>query len=169
MNEPNSLGNLDANSGWRSEAMESMREWLMVAFYCVFWGGGMLAWETRKRRAARVEPAFLPASAFLWLLSGLALGLLMTFKWQALRSPLVFTTGGSLACGLVVARLSRHERSKAFKQPVTRMKTMSFFVLMGGLALLLVPQAILHTIGYFCIAAAGGLLAMDYFQRADEN
>jgi FtsH-binding integral membrane protein len=130
----------------------------------VFWGGWMFAWETRKRRAASVKPAFLPASIFIWILSGLTLGLLTTFKWQALRSPLVFITVGSLMCGLVIARLSRHERSKAFKQPMTWLKTVSFFVLMGGLALLLVPQAVLHTIGYFCLVATGGLLALNYFQ-----
>jgi NhaP-type Na+/H+ or K+/H+ antiporter len=144
--------------------MGSLREWLMVTFYCMFWGGWMLAWETRKRKAASVKPAFLPASVFIWILSGLTLGLLMTFKWQALRSPLLFITVGSLMCGLVITRLTRHERSKAFKQRVTWMKTMSFFVLMGGLALLLVSQAIIHTIGYFCLVAAGLLLALDYFQ-----
>jgi len=144
--------------------MGPMREWLMVAFYCVFWGGGMLAWETRKRRAASIKPAFLPVSVFIWILSGLTFGLLMTFKWQALRSPLVFITVSSLMCGLAITRLSRHERSKAFKQPVTWMKTVSFFVFMGGLALLLLPETILHTMGYLCLVAAGALLAVDYFQ-----
>jgi hypothetical protein len=144
--------------------MGTMRDWLMVAFYCVFWGGWMLAWETRKRRAASIKPTFLPATVFIWIPSGLTFGLLMTFKWQALRSPLVFITVGSLMCGLAITRLSRHERSKAFKQHVTWMKTVSFFVLMGGLALLLAPQAILNMIGYFCLVATGALLALDYFQ-----
>jgi len=143
-----------------------LREWLMVTFYCVFWGRWMLAWETRKskRRAANANPAFLPANVFIWILSGLTFGLLTTFKWQALPSPLLFITVGSLLCGLAITRLRRHERSKAFKQPATWMKTVSFFVSMSGLALLLVPQAILHTIGDLCLVAAGVLLALDYFQ-----
>jgi ribose/xylose/arabinose/galactoside ABC-type transport system permease subunit len=113
----------------------------------------MLAWETRKRRAANVHPAFLPANVFIWSLIGLTVGLLMTFKWQALRSPSVFVTLGSMVCGLAITVLSRHERSKAFQQPVTWMKTASFFVFMSGLAFLLVP--ILHTIGYLCFIAGG--------------
>jgi hypothetical protein len=136
----------------------------MVTFYGVFWGSWMLAWETRKRRAANVNPAFLPANVFIWILSGLTFGLLMTFRWQALRSPLLFVTIGSLICGLAISRLSRHERSKAFKQPATWMKAASFFVSMCGFALLLAPQAVLHTIGYLCLVAAGVLLALDYFQ-----
>jgi hypothetical protein len=146
------------------QAVGSLREWLMVTFYCVLWGGWMLAWETRKRRVANVYPAFLPVNVFIWILSGLTFGLLMTFKWQALRSPLLFVTIGSLICGLAITRLSRHERSKAFKQPVTWMKTVSFLVSMSGFALLLVPRAILHTIGYLCLVAAGVLLTLDYFQ-----
>lgn len=142
--------------------MGSWREWLMVAFYCAFWGGWMLAWETRKRRAVNVHPAFLPANVFIWILTGLTFGLLMTFKWQALRSPLLFVTLGSMVCGLAITVLSRHERSKAFQQPATWMKTASFFVFMSGLAFLLVP--ILHTIGYLCFIAGGTFLALDYFQ-----
>ena len=144
--------------------MGTLRQWLMVALYCVGWGGWMLVWETRKSRAASLKPAFLPASILIWFPAGLDFGLLMTFKWQALRSPVVFITIGSLMCSLATTMLTIHERSKAFKQPVTWMKTVSFFVSMSGLALLLVPQAILHTIGYLCFVAAGVLLALDYFQ-----
>lgn len=151
------------------EAMGTLRQWLMVAFCCVGWGGWMLVWETRKRRAASLKPAFLPASILIWFPAGLDFGLLMTFKWQALRSPVVFVTVGSLVCALAIIRLTRHERNKAFTQAVTWMKTVSFFVLMGGLALLLVPQAILHTIGYFCIVAAGALLALDYLQSRRQD
>ena len=108
--------------------MGSLREWLMVTFYCVFWGRWMLAWETRKskRRAANANPAFLPANVFIWILSGLTFGLLTTFKWQALPSPLLFITVGSL-CGLAITRLRRHERSKAFKQPATWMEDCVLF------------------------------------------
>jgi len=141
-----------------------MREWLTVAFCCVFWGGVMLAWETRKRRAASLKPAFLPVSVLVWLLSGLTFGLVSTFQWEAVRSPLVFFTAGSIFCGLAVTRLSRRERTKAFKEPVTWVKTAAFFVLIGGLASLLVPQPIVQTIGRLFLIAGGVLAAVDYFQ-----
>jgi len=77
---------------------------------------------------------------------------------------MVFFTAGSIICGLAVTRLSRHERAKAFNQSVTWMKTAAYFVLMGGLALLLVPQAVVHTIGHLFLIAGGVLVAVDYFQ-----
>jgi len=149
--------------------MGNLREWLLVAFYCVFLAGWMLVWETRKRKAADIRPALPPASILIWILVGLSFGLLMTFGWQAVHSPLVFITVGSFVCGLGITGLSRHERSKAFKQAGTWMKTASFFVFMGGLALLLVPQATLHKIGYLCLVAGGALLALDYFQSKQQG
>ena len=75
--------------------MGNLREWLLVAFYCVFLAGWMLVWETRKRKAADIRPALPPASILIWILVGLSFGLLMTFGWQAVHSPLVFITVGS--------------------------------------------------------------------------
>jgi ribose/xylose/arabinose/galactoside ABC-type transport system permease subunit len=147
----------------------TMHQWLTVAFYCVFWGSWMLAWETRKRRAASLKPTLLPASLLIWILAGLNFGLLMEFRWQALRIPLVFVTAGSLVCVLAITRITRHERNKAFKPAVTRMKTVSFFVLMGGLALLLVPHPLPQMIGYFCLVGAGALLALDHFQSSRQG
>ena len=144
--------------------MGTMRDWLFVAFCCVFWGGGMLALEARRRKAAGLKTAFLPASTVMWMLNGLIFGLWMTFESQAFRSPLVFITAGSLMCSVATAWFSRHERVRAIKQPGSLMKTVAFFVSMGGFALLLVPQATLHTIGLLCLIAAGALLAVDYFQ-----
>jgi hypothetical protein len=166
LNEAFNIGNLD--SGYKGgEPMGTMREWLMVAFYCVFWGGWMLAWETRKRRAANLKPALLPASILIWIFSGLTFGLLMTFKLQASHSPLVFITVGSFVCAAIVTRLARQERSRAFKQLHTWAGNTAFFVFMAGLLLFLLHRAI--PIGCLLLVAGGVLYWLDYFQSKDRE
>lgn len=117
-------------------------EWALVAFYCLFFGGWMLAWETRKRKKANVKPNFLPASAVVWFFSGLTFGLLMTFRLRASHSPLVFLTVGSFVFAAVAIALTAQERNKPFKQVHGWEKTASFFLLMTALLLLLIHQLI---------------------------
>jgi hypothetical protein len=94
----------------------TIREWLQVAFFCVFWGGWMLAWETRKRKAAHLEPALLPASILVWFMGGLNFGLIMAFGWRVVQRPIVFILAASFVIGSAIGMLSSKERSKAFKQ-----------------------------------------------------
>jgi FtsH-binding integral membrane protein len=142
--------------------MGTGREWLMVAFYCVFWGGWMLAWETPKRIAANLKPALLPASVLIWILSGLTFGLLMTFKLQASHSPLVFITVASFACAILVTRLTRRERSKAFNQWHSWMGKSGYFLMMATAMLLLIHRAI--PVACLLGVAGGVLYWLDYSQ-----
>ena len=147
--------------------MGSTLDWLMVMFYLVFWGGGMLAWETRKRKAANVEPSLLPASILIWVLAGLEFGLVMTFKWKAFQSPLVLVTAASFLGSSGVAILCRHERSRAIKLAQGWWRVLSFFLLMAGLVLFLVGKA--SAIAYLLIVAAAVLYLLDHFHSGDRE
>ena len=139
--------------------MGTMREWLIVAFNCVLWGGWMLAWETRKRKAANLEPGLLPASILIWILGGLGFGLFVTFKWRAFQLPLIFVTIASFGVGSVIALLYRSERSKAFNQRTSWQRTVALFLLLVGLPLLLVDRA--RPIAYLSFVAIGVFFLLD--------
>jgi len=60
-----------------------------VASMAVSWGGGMLAWTARKRRAAGITPISYRDVSF-WGFAGLCFGLLVTFDWQAFHTPIIY-------------------------------------------------------------------------------
>src|SRR5271170_306481 len=97
--------------------MGTMREWVDAGFCAIFWGGWMLIWESRKRKAANVKPIILPASILIWTLAGLGFGLSMGFGSKALQWPLAIAIAASFAGALVVSIVYDSERNKAFNQP----------------------------------------------------
>ncbi|HLK05074.1 MAG TPA: hypothetical protein VKT53_11600 [Candidatus Acidoferrum sp.] len=79
--------------------MGTAGEWIEVVFATIFWGGWMLFWMTKKKKAAAETNAWWP-NVVLWFFAGLCFGLTTTFHWRALRVPLVFVTVSSFACML---------------------------------------------------------------------
>ena len=147
--------------------MGSTRDWLSVAFMAAFWGGWMLAWETHKRKAANLEPALLPASILVWILSGLNFGIFMVFRWRAFARPLVFATAACFVCSSVIAILYSRERSKAFKKRPSRLHIESFFFIMAGLALLVAFRA--SPVAYLSAAGVGLLYLSEYLRLRDQE
>jgi hypothetical protein len=87
--------------------MGTAADWMWVAFATVFYGGGMLLWETIRRTNRSVEPALLPRDVLTWTLGGLAFGLITTFHWEAFHWPLILLTLAAFAIGAVVARWAK--------------------------------------------------------------
>lgn len=118
-----------------------MRNWLSLAFFWLFWGGWMLMWEIRKRKAANIEPALLPASILHWTCAGLLFGLVMTFRWNALRWPIVAVTAASFLGASATSMLYSRQRDKAILAELSWWRTACFFLVMVGLALILANKA----------------------------
>ncbi len=147
--------------------MGTMREWLMVGFYSVFWGGWMLIWETRKRKAANLKPVILPASILIWTLSGLGFGLVMVFRSKVVQWPLVIAFAASFAGTFAVSMVYNRERNKAFNQRPAWLRTVSFFLLMGALALLASDKA--TPVAYLAVITVGVLFLLDYSQSRNRE
>jgi hypothetical protein len=65
--------------------------WIEVAFGTVFWGGSMLFWTARQRKAANIKPACSYVDVLFWGCAGFVFGLLTTFGWwQSFHRPLVY-------------------------------------------------------------------------------
>jgi hypothetical protein len=87
--------------------MGTASDWIWVAFGTVFYGGGMLLWETIGRADSNVKPALSPRDVLSWTLGGLAFGLVTTFHWEAFHWPLVLLTVISFAVGVLAARWAK--------------------------------------------------------------
>jgi hypothetical protein len=147
--------------------MGTMREWVDVGFSSIFWGGWMLIWESRKRKAANLKPVILPASILIWALSGLGFGLAMGFGSKALQWPLAIAIAASFAGALVISVVFNRERDLAFNQPPIWLRIVSFFLIVGAFALLAIDKA--TPIAYLAFIAVGVLNLLDYFQFRDRG
>jgi hypothetical protein len=143
--------------------MGTVRDWFMVALYSVFWGGWMLAWETRKRKAANLEPTLLPSSIAIWTLGGLSFGLFMAFPWKSFPWPLKLIAAASLLAGGLISFIDRTERSKIIiNQRQSWRRVVPFLLVMGGCALLLLDKG--KPIAWLSLIAGGVFYLLEYFE-----
>jgi hypothetical protein len=91
--------------------MGTASDWMWVAFYDLFWGGGMLVWETLRKSDENIRPALSLADVLSWALLGLGFGIGTTFHWKAFHWPLVLFLVVAFVVGGVFARLGRRKLS----------------------------------------------------------
>lgn len=139
--------------------MGSFLDWLEVILSALFWGGGMLAWESHERKSINFEPALVLG----WALSGLSFGLVVTFKWDAARWPLVLvSSAGYLGAVILRARyIPKQKRRKSWG------RVFQFLVLIATFVLLFRVKA--SPIAYMTLGAIGIIYLVEYFQSKDRE
>lgn len=88
------------------ETSGDANDWMSVVFWGLFWGGGMLVWETLSRSDKNIRPALSLADVLSWTLLGLGFGIGTTFHW-----PLIIFIAVAFVGGGVFARLAHRKLS----------------------------------------------------------
>ncbi len=89
--------------------MGTERDWMSVAFFAIFWGGGMLVWEALRKSDAHIKPALVFMDVLSWTLAGLCYGIGVTFRWQAFHWPLILLTVATFVGGVFAAISARQK------------------------------------------------------------
>jgi hypothetical protein len=63
---------------------------LMLAVVC--YGGGMLLWTTRSRRAANIKPVISYGDVLFWGFVGFGFGLVANYGWRIFHRPVLYLT-----------------------------------------------------------------------------
>jgi hypothetical protein len=87
--------------------MGTTSEWMWVAFSAIFWGGGMLLWESVWRSDAHVKLGLSLAYVLGLALASLGFGLVLTFHWRALQWPLILLTATPYVGAAILGKLAR--------------------------------------------------------------
>jgi len=100
-------------------------QWIQVAIAGLFYGGGMLFWEVRERKAGLTpvvspsyfeaserktspKPILIPSLVVMWLLTGWAFGVFIVFPFRQVFSIRLLTIMlGPLLAGVVLALCTR--------------------------------------------------------------
>lgn len=91
--------------------MATASDWVSVAFWGLFWGGGMLVWETLRRNDENIKPTLTLADVLSWTLLGLGFGIGTTFHWKAFHWPLILFIVIAFVGGGIFARLAHRKLS----------------------------------------------------------
>ena len=88
---------------------KALPDWLLVIFFAVFWVGFVL-FVRGIRRPEVARPSSKVGQVLSLSLVGIWFGIVMTFRWNAFRAPIVYLTVASLLAGFLVARwpFARH-------------------------------------------------------------
>lgn len=95
----------------RESRMGTGGEWIEVILSAVFWGGGMLLWDFWRESDERMKQVLSWSNLLSLALLGLTFGIGTTFRWRAIRWPLILVVVATFVCGAVFARLGTRKHS----------------------------------------------------------